>query len=80
MKKKIREHKAYIQNFLFFNLNIFSKFEKKKRMFSIPYSQTGYFSKLMIDCLSQDHRIKSLYYRFPKLENFKLQIEENATK
>lgn len=45
-------------------------------MFSIPYSQTGYFSKLMIDYLSQDHRIKSLYHRFPTLENFKLQIEE----
>lgn len=45
-------------------------------MFSIPYSQTGYFSKLMIDYLNQDNRLQSLYHRFPSLENFKLQIEE----
>ena len=45
-------------------------------MFSIPYSQTGYFSKLMIDYLNQDTRLSPLYNRFPTLENFKLQIEE----
>src|SRR5690554_6048037 len=45
-------------------------------MFSIPYSQTGDFSKLLIDYLSQGHRVQSLYLRFPSLENFKLQIEE----
>ncbi|MDO5637266.1 MAG: bacillithiol biosynthesis cysteine-adding enzyme BshC [Myroides sp.] len=45
-------------------------------MFSIPYSQTGYFSKLMIDYLNQDARLSPLYNRFPTLENFKLQIEE----
>src|SRR5690554_6753592 len=45
-------------------------------MFSIPYSQTGYFSKLMIDYLNQDNRLQPLYHRFPSLENFKLQIEE----
>ena len=45
-------------------------------MFSIPYSQTGYFSKLIIDYLNQESRLQSLYHRFPSLENFKLQIEE----
>lgn len=45
-------------------------------MFSIPYSQTGYFSKLMIDYLNQDARLSPLYNRFPTLENFKLQIQE----
>lgn len=45
-------------------------------MFSIPYSQTGYFSKLMIDYLNQDARLTPLYHRFPTLENFKFQIEE----
>jgi len=45
-------------------------------MFSIPYSQTGYFSKLMIDYLNQDNRLTSLYNRFSTLENFKYQIEE----
>ena len=45
-------------------------------MFSIPYAQTGYFSKLMIDYLNQDARLTPLYHRFPTLENFKFQIEE----
>lgn len=45
-------------------------------MFSIPYLQTGYFSKLMIDYLNQDNRLTSLYHRFPTLEHFKLQIED----
>src|SRR5690606_39950904 len=45
-------------------------------MFSIPYSQTGYFSKLMIDYLNQANRLTSLYNRFSTLENFKYQIEE----
>lgn len=45
-------------------------------MFSIPYSQTGYFSKLMIDYLNQEDRLTPLYHRFPTLENFKLQIQE----
>src|SRR5690606_21422664 len=45
-------------------------------MFSIPYSQTGYFSKLIIDYLNQESRLQSLYHRFPALENFKPQKEE----
>ena len=45
-------------------------------MYSIPYSQTGYFSKLMIDYLNRENQLKPLYNRFPTLENFKEQIEE----
>ena len=45
-------------------------------MFSIPYSETGYFSKLMIDYLNQDPQLQSLYHRFPVIENFKDQIQE----
>src|SRR5690606_11131888 len=60
------------------NNHIFTNFEKikNKMMFSIPYSKTGYFSKLMIDYLKQDDRLTPLYHRFRTLENFKLQIEE----
>lgn len=45
-------------------------------MFSIPYQQTGYFSKLIIDYLNQEHQLHTLYNRFPSIEAFKDQIEE----
>lgn len=43
---------------------------------SIPYKNTGYFSKLICDYLEEDESIKPFYKRFPSLENFKDQIEE----
>ena len=45
---------------------------------TIPYKNTGYFSKLMIDYLDETQDLKSFYNRFPKLESFKDQIEEKA--
>ncbi|MDD2986342.1 bacillithiol biosynthesis cysteine-adding enzyme BshC [Flavobacterium sp.] len=42
----------------------------------ISYQKSGYFSKLMIDYLEEKTELKVLYNRFPKLENFKSQIEE----
>src|SRR5690606_2387281 len=45
-------------------------------MFSIPYQQTGYFSKLIIDYLNQEHQLHTLYNRFPSIGAFKDQIEE----
>lgn len=42
----------------------------------IPYSQTGYFSKLICDYLSETTDLKRFYNRFPSLDNFKSQIEE----
>lgn len=45
-------------------------------MFSIPYQQTGYFSKLIIDYLNQKDQLNSLYHRFPTLDSFKSQMEE----
>ncbi len=42
----------------------------------IPYSKTGYFSKLICDYISETPGIKRFYNRFPSLENFKGQIEE----
>lgn len=43
---------------------------------SIPYKDTGYFSKLICDYLDENDAIKPFYNRFPSLKNFKLQIEE----
>ena len=43
---------------------------------TIPYSKTGYFSKLMCDYLAEDATLNDFYGRFPKLENFKEQLEE----
>lgn len=42
----------------------------------LPYYKTGYFSSLICDYLDEKPELKLLYNRFPKLENFKDQIEE----
>lgn len=42
----------------------------------IPFKDTGYFSTLITDYLSEKEELKSFYNRFPKLQNFKFQIEE----
>ena len=44
----------------------------------ITYQNSGYFSRLIVDYLDQKAELKSLYNRFPTLENFKLQIEEKS--
>lgn len=44
----------------------------------ISYQKSGYFTKLITDYLDEKPELKSLYNRFPKLENFKSQIEEKA--
>ncbi|OAD92319.1 bacillithiol biosynthesis cysteine-adding enzyme BshC [Aequorivita soesokkakensis] len=43
---------------------------------SIPYKNTGYFSKLICDYLAEDESFKPFYNRFPNLENFKHQLTE----
>ena len=43
---------------------------------SIPYKDTGYFSKLICNYLEENDDIKPFYNRFPSLRNFKNQIEE----
>ena len=45
---------------------------------SISYQKSGYFAKLIVDYLEEKPELKSLYNRFPKLENFKNQLEEKA--
>ena len=42
---------------------------------TISYEETGYFSKLICDYLAEDTALTDFYGRFPKLENFKRQIE-----
>ncbi len=44
--------------------------------FSIPYKDTGYFSKLICDYLEEAENLKPFYNRYPNLENFKHQIQE----
>ena len=43
---------------------------------SIPYKDTGYFSKLMCDYLAENESLKPFYHRFPNLKNFELQLTE----
>ena len=45
---------------------------------SISFKDTGYFSKLICDYLAEAETLKPFYNRFPKLENFKSQIEEKS--
>ncbi|MCG9973304.1 bacillithiol biosynthesis cysteine-adding enzyme BshC [Christiangramia crocea] len=42
----------------------------------ISYSETNYFSSLILDYLSEKSDLKDFYKRFPKLENFGEQIGE----
>ena len=42
----------------------------------ITYQNSGYFSKLIVDYLDQKAELKTLYNRFPTIENFQLQIED----
>ena len=42
----------------------------------ISYLDTGYFSTLMCDYLSQNENTVPFYHRFPELENFEAQLKE----
>jgi bacillithiol synthase len=42
----------------------------------ISYQDSGYFSNLIVDYLNESPELQSLYHHFPKIENFKAQIEE----
>lgn len=43
---------------------------------SIRYQDSGYFSQLINDYLDQKPELKTLYHRFPTLDNFKEQVAE----
>jgi len=42
---------------------------------TIPYNETGYFSKLMCDYLAEKPELKDFYGNFPTLENFGDQLK-----
>ncbi len=44
----------------------------------IPFRDTNYFSSLICDYLDQKAELQPFYNRFPKLENFKGQIEDKG--
>ncbi|ANW96339.1 bacillithiol biosynthesis cysteine-adding enzyme BshC [Wenyingzhuangia fucanilytica] len=44
----------------------------------IPYQDTGYFSKIMLDYLEEKESIQPFYHRFPSIDNFEAQIQEKA--
>ncbi|MEY8848462.1 bacillithiol biosynthesis cysteine-adding enzyme BshC [Psychroserpens sp. XS_ASV72] len=46
----------------------------------IPFRDTNYFSSLICDYLDQNDHLKPFYNRFPKLENFKEQIQEKQSR
>ncbi len=45
---------------------------------TIPYKETGYFSKLVCDYLAEKDELLSFYNHFPKLENFEKQLQEKS--
>ncbi len=44
----------------------------------LPFKQTGYFSDLICDYIDNKESLKPFFNRFPKIENFKDQIEEKS--
>jgi bacillithiol biosynthesis cysteine-adding enzyme BshC len=44
----------------------------------VSYKKSGYFTKLIVDYLDKKTELKSLYNRFPTLENFQSQLEEKS--
>ena len=44
----------------------------------IPFKKTGYFSSLISDYLDENKKLKPFYNRFPKIEEFKAQMEEKS--
>ncbi len=45
---------------------------------TIPYPETGYFSKLVCDYLAEKPELQSFYHRFPKIDNFEKQFKEKS--
>ena len=45
---------------------------------TVSIKNTNYFSNLICDYIDEEARLLDLYNRFPKLENFKSQIEEKG--
>lgn len=46
---------------------------------AIPYQQTGYFSKLIIDYLNKERKLDVFYQNFPNKRGFEKQIEQRQS-
>ena len=44
----------------------------------LPYTSTGYYSKLICDYLDEKEELKPFYNRFPHIDNFEDQIKEKS--
>ena len=47
--------------------------------FRIPYQETNKFSKLVIDYINENPKLKPFINHFPSLDNFEKQIKEKST-
>ncbi len=56
---------------------LFCLFQTMQRI-KIPYQETGYFSSLICDYLTENEKVKTFYHRFPSLKNLSLQLKEKA--
>jgi bacillithiol biosynthesis cysteine-adding enzyme BshC len=45
---------------------------------TISYSKTGFFSKLICDYVDEEEALSSFYHRFPRMENFEIQLNEKG--
>ncbi|WP_203296609.1 bacillithiol biosynthesis cysteine-adding enzyme BshC [Luteirhabdus pelagi] len=48
------------------------------KKYTLPYSETGYFSSLICDYLQKSEKTKPFYHRYPSVENFKKQLTEKS--
>ena len=61
------------ENFIFDRI-----LEVSMEVASIPFKKTGYFSALISDYLDENKKLKPFYHKFPKVEDFKEQIDEKS--
>ncbi len=61
-----------------FEFSVFLQKNKPMPSDCITYQNSGQFTKLMIDYLDEKSALKPFYNHFPKIENFKYQIEEKS--
>ena len=46
---------------------------------NIPFKNTGFFSKTMLDYLEESHKIQPFYGNFSNIEGFKKQLNEKRS-
>ncbi len=59
------------------NILVFLRHSQNQTMIqAVPYANSHFFSSLIQEYLKENPKLKGLYNRFPKLENFEAQIDE----